>query len=308
MVIARQPASFFLGARFGGEQAAFEGLGKFISDIPKWTEFINERSIMMKNRAFSQEREFVEMVKTASKASQLGQFDFRSAAAKFVMQGIQIADMCTCRSLWLGVYDQAIRELIDPKEAAMIADHLIRRTQPMGGTLYLPAVYRGSELEKLYFTFTNQQNQTFNLGYESTVKLRRGEKKPDEYAYDVFMYFMVGAMLMGLITRRRFPTAKEYVTDVATQGLGALFLLGAVIKGIGGGYWGGLTVIDSIAKEIVEAFNAPKLETALKVGGTVAGLGLKLPIMPIYRQVTGKAFEPKPVKGSQQKKRKQIRL
>ena len=300
--IMRQPISWLQGAYYIGEVAATRGLVDFIGNPLEIQRQVNMRSALIRNRGFTQQRDF----------ERLGQRNVRVNASRWktvlkrLQKGIlhpnQAADIAAVTALWWGAYRKGIDyDQMSEQEARDYADTAIRRTQPMGGALYLPATFRGNQAEKLFTMFLNQTNQNLNLVVEKAYNLREGELSKGEAALDVahasFFYIMAPAFLLGLLSRRaRLPEEPEdYAYDVINYMTSPMPFMGKLIKGFTtDSTWLSLTPVESWYEETSRALQSDSItEGVMRGSKAVMGWGLGLPVRNIEKLVTGEAFEEK---------------
>jgi len=289
--VIKQPVSFLQGAQYMGKRWAVRGAAEFVVKGKKLMSWVDSKSELMKNRMFNQEREFKLLIKNQSIAAKFGQAKISDNARRWAMMMIQTADKITTTMVWTGAYRKAIKSNLSEKEAVDYADKVIRRTQPMGGTLYLPTIFRGSEIQKLYTMFKNQTNQNFNLILESGYKLKKGQSKFSKFAMEQFMYAVLPGLVIGLMTRKGLPEDEEDLFwDIANGYLGSMFILGNIINSSSSGYWGGITPIQSAMQELQWMMTGKKLSTKMRHGLTLLGMISGVPYKGIERILTGRPF------------------
>jgi len=205
ITVAKQPASFFQGSKEVNKGALAHSIRKYATGRSAQEAFVKEKSVMMRNRATSYEREMAEMAEkklipealgiSKSELKQMKQdgtpinektllqrtkmakdkaVDALEKVREFSMSFITKADMMTTTILWYGKYHEVMAKSGNEKTAIKAANSVIRRTQPMGGLVHLPAIYRGNGLARAYTVFTNQLNQDANMliDYKQTTGKR----------------------------------------------------------------------------------------------------------------------------------------
>lgn len=281
MTVAKQPAAWFAGAEYVGKGWVTKASAKYITDPMKWTKFVDDNSILMKNRPMTQEREFVDLVRKQG-LYQLQPFRLRDKVVQNSMFLMQAADKATADAIWLGAYDKAKANAMGHEEAVLEADRAIRRTQSMGGTLYLPMLFRGSPLMKMFTLFQNQANQNMNLLHESVAKLTEGGVTPakaGKAASEFAMYAIAPALLIGMLTRMRAPEDDEFAWDVVNQSVGGLFGVGFLTQALSSKFMGNLTPIDATVNSLYMFLQGKeddtKLKAALDLGGDLTGISFR---------------------------------
>jgi GGDEF domain-containing protein len=185
-------------------------------------EFIRASSIEMETRAHSFERELAEM---AEKDREKFITNLRNAPTEFknmAMVGISALDGITASTVWLSKYLDVLDHTDSHESAVDAADHLVSTTQPMGGLMHLPAIYRTRGLARDYTVFTNDVNQAVNTIWEmASDKERSGSKN----AWDMFMKLIIPATVIywasnGLRFRKDDPEGLiEAMLDPPLRGL-----------------------------------------------------------------------------------------
>lgn len=300
--IARQPISWLQGAFYMGEIAATRGLVDFVGNPADIQRQVYSRSAMMRNRGFTQQRDFERLGQRNVRTNQSGWKTALKRVQRGMMHPNQAADLGTTTALWWGAYRKSIDyDQVSEQEARDYADRVIRRTQPMGGALYLPAVFRGGQAKKMFTMFLNQANQNMNLVVEEAYNLREGQLSSKETALRVanasFFYIMAPAFLLGLLSRRaRMPDEpEEFAYDVLNYVSSPLPFAGKIIKGFTtDSSWLSLSPVEGAFTETLRAINSNEIDDAVKRGAEVIlGWGLGLPVRNIEKLITGEAFEEK---------------
>lgn len=205
VTIMKQPASFAQGLKNVSKPGAVVSAAKFIQNPFKMIKFVNDKSVMMRNRATSYERELAEIAEKDLVKKQLNAQTAFGKAKEFSMKGITAADQATTTVLWYTKYNEIINKTGNESVAVKAADRVIRRTQPMGGIVHLPQIYRGGGLARAYTMFTNQLNQNLNLMFE--LQQTWGKKKASEKVAEIAFYSIIPSMLIYMASHGgRLPT------------------------------------------------------------------------------------------------------
>lgn len=288
MTVLKQPASIFQGIEMEGEGAFLRGLGEFLINPAEATRFINSKSPTMKYRAFSQERELVEIKQRESVIDMLIGPKGSQMIKEKGMAPIVIADLITVRILWIGSYRQSIADGLSENAAIEAADRVIRRTQPMGGTIHLPQVFRGGPTQQIFTTFTNQLNQNFNRVYEEAYKTGKGDEG-FFHALRAMLYLLVlPALWIGWVNRKRFPEGLgELASDIAQTSMGGLFITGMIFSSMAAGRPTSGTMFDSFIQDIAGIFlgkkPGTKVDRTIRVLSKISGI----PYVGVKRIITG---------------------
>jgi hypothetical protein len=193
-------------------------------------DFVKEKSIMMRNRSNDFERELAEQAEKGELGRALGITQSQLDAGlkpgwldkipyvvktkgglekvkELSMRGIQDADMATTTVLWYGKYRESLDKGMSESRAKSAADELIRTTQPMGGVVHLPSIFRGGGLARAYTMFKNQLNQNWNINREmfKTLKLEKTLENMEKFAF----MNIIPAMLLYMSTYGFQPPWKD---------------------------------------------------------------------------------------------------
>jgi len=261
--MARQPVSIFTGMNQAGMTSVARETAIFLTNPRAAIRFAAGKSVLMANRPSSFEREMIEILSQKKAAGIIG--DVSTWFQKFKEGGmipIQKADQVTTTILWIAVYKDAWMSGLSEEVAIDLADELIRNTQPMGGTLHLPGVFRGSELQKLYTTFKNQLNQNPNVMFEEYQKFG-GDKTFGSFAKFMkggVMTILIPAYLMAVIKKRSLDVDPiEMIQSVLNSTFGGVPFIGHLFQD-----FGSTTPLDSLVQDVIRAKKSRTTETAIK--------------------------------------------
>ncbi len=228
--------SFLTGVDQIGPAEVTWALGKYMQHPVKLTQFVYSKSDMMKHRDFTQEKEFKNIL--AGREAFLGQAKMWQKFKEWSSVPMMISDKITVIPLWYAAYKNVLDKgniLTDPnleQKAIEEADRVIRRTQPMGRALHLPETFRGGAFQRAYTLFTNQLNQNFNREYEQTSAFLDKKIKASEWLRTQLTLVVLSGLLIGFISRKRFPTPKEMIYDSISQLSGGVFLIGNIADAV----------------------------------------------------------------------------
>jgi hypothetical protein len=234
-------------AYYLGYASPFDLMGsvaQFTAHMRETIEFIHERDPQMKHRSMERVLEELKVLD--------GNLYKRivRGVGKYGMWPIQAMDKAVTTIGWKAVYDRSIRQGLSEEEAIKAAQKATLLTQPAARAKDIAEIYRTGEGWNWLLMFTNQLNQIWNIvSYDIPNNFRNGE------AIQGMMQitgFVVGALAMGVITRRRPPeTGGEVVKDLLNQLFSAVPIVGGNLKS---GFQGWLfsTGVDPfpLAKEI----------------------------------------------------------
>jgi hypothetical protein len=156
----------------------------------KMHKFINNKSVMMRNRSTSYEREVTELSEKYFVRNALNIAGIFYHLQKKPMIIYTIADRITTNVLWYGKYWEQLSK--DPQNEALAikeADKLIRKTQSMGDIVSLPKNFRAGGFVKYLTTFKTDSNQALNILFEEYFK--EGKTVKDKVATLLYAMMMV---------------------------------------------------------------------------------------------------------------------
>lgn len=207
VTMLKQPASFSQGIAQISKPDVVRASGQFIRNPKEIFHFVEEHSDMMRNRVNSFERELAEMMEKSAVKRALGVESWLEKAKEVSMQPIQQADRITTNILWYAKFQEQINLGVTEQSAINAADELIRKTQPMGGVIHLPSIYRGGGIARAYTMFTNQLNQNLNLNFEMASDFA-GKTTKEKIDAAVF-YWIIPSMLIYMASSGGRPPWKD---------------------------------------------------------------------------------------------------
>lgn len=214
--------------RIGAKWTA-KGLGEWLGDALKMentTQWITEKSPMMKYRTTTQMRELAELMQVVGfdrgfldaladrglDAATLGKVDLADLKQSyfwFITRMQLVADIPT----WLGAYRKALSEMpageVDDAKAVSMADQAVLDSQSGGAIKDLAAVQRGSPALKLWTSFYSFMNLSWNQHVEAFARL--DIKKPasvGRLATDLLMLSVV-PVTIGYFVKRALRGHKD---------------------------------------------------------------------------------------------------
>jgi soluble lytic murein transglycosylase-like protein len=240
VTILKQPASFVQGVgmlknKANALPAAFRTLNdtmkmiattnplKWGEVLPESVQFMMDKSVFMRMRSTSVEREFMEALEKSRLSKMLKAQGLWDKFHEFSMSGIQAADMATVSTIWNARYREALNETMDESKAIEAADYAVRRTQPMGTMIDLPASFRTGPWLRAFSMFLNQPNQNFNLVVELVGKWKN--TPPTENASRVFWWIIASSAVVYMASHGgRLPWDDpegwaDFLVDTMTGGI-----------------------------------------------------------------------------------------
>lgn len=316
--VTKQFPSFVQGTGMIGESWGMSGLSQFLKDPNGTIDFVNTKSVQMKNRRYSQERELQEIAEGRgiekilggkTKLSDLNLKQLKQMIKEEAMLPILLADRATVTAIWKGAYDKKMEQTLGNEELAIeYADKVIRRTQPQSGLVHLPSIFKSTPLMKLPTTFKNQPNQNWNLIYDTYVKYNEGAKTKEtfgEFMKGTFYYLIFGGILFGAISRRRLPKDfKELSIDILHQGVGGLVGLSQLVAKIK--YpWGSTDLLDATMSDAAKIATSKEIMTKAKYAGRTLGKVVGIPgYTAVERFITRESLSTKLLGGEKETKKK----
>lgn len=285
------PASDFVGGTW-----VPAGTRDYILHRGELDKFIDEKSLMMRNRYLRQERDFQNLVESKG-ASALEQEKARTQIIKLSMVMHQEADKIVTRGTWLGAYNKAkTQEFLGTTETDAIAaaDSAVRYTHPMGGALYLPDIFRGNEFQKAMTTFHGATNRNFNLLLKNNQGFENTPSGFLKYAKTILSVGILPAIFLAGLNLHRKPTGREAALETLNQIGGSDIWLGVMTNALMTGQNPAATapwtapVMDSLT-----AIKAVKLETKLRYGLATIDDLTGLSTANLFRMATGQMFKPR---------------
>lgn len=297
----RQGLGILPGVHFVGQTAITKGILKYLSNPIKYWKMLDDKFVMLRQRAFTSEREMKEMIAMRSPEKRLEHTTGAAQLIEYGMYPLVYADKVICHMIALSAYDKTISEGGSEEAAVAFANEAIRRTQNMGELMFLADAFRGDFWHKLMTTFRNENNQNFNLQLENLMKTKAGEQGWLKFIHGVALLLVVPGLLYGMSQRKRWQdNAGEVLNDLAGQALGGMMYLTELMP-LGKGQRD-MNPITNMGQAIKTAFYSKKpivkIDNAMKAIAAARGI----PYMGIKRLFTGQPFG-KPAKSNQGSRR-----
>jgi hypothetical protein len=196
VTMLKQVASFAQGSRLINATDTMRTTAEFTMRPLGMIRDVMDKSVMMRHRAASIEREIAEINAKGESGRLLGATRGVQTLRELSMKPIQGADRITTTILWMAKYREKLAATGDEAQSVDAADRLIRTTQPQGGLMHLPEVYRGGGIARAYTMFTNQLNQNWNL----SMRMFTDYRGIASTAADIGMFWVLPSLLIYLMS------------------------------------------------------------------------------------------------------------
>ena len=301
LTTAKQVLGFFPGMEYAGKSATLKFTAKYALNPIKTTRWVKSKSVMMRYRNMRQEREFEELSSRWSTLQNLGKLTGwnRVQAAGLYLTLATDRVISTC--VWGGAYEESLSKGMDEEAAIKEANRVTRRTQPMGGLIHLPDLFRGSEAQRQITFLRGHTNKFLNLQYEMVAKKKGGKSSNGKFISQLLWFSLIPAAGFFWIEKKRLPkTMKEWVGAVGRQTTISLWLVENFFQYLESGYFSTDTPVQSYLNDLAKIFIAKKpgkrIEKAVEFLGEVAGA----PVVGVRRLIKGQLLGA-PEKGSKYK-------
>jgi hypothetical protein len=177
----------------------------------KATEFVQERSELMRTRRQSFDRDIRDIFKGMEQHGQVGQ----AQQAFFYMTGM--LDMAVAIPTWLGAYQQGMEQFGgDEKQAIDHADSVVRRSQGSGQAKDLAGVQGGSEYRRIFTMFYSYFSVLYNLMRKEIQQQRvGGVKNLPHFAASMALLWLVPAVMQDIMVGREPPKDESWAEWIA---------------------------------------------------------------------------------------------
>ena len=270
-------------------------------------EFINSRSIMMKNRTMNP---IIDEV--VRRKNEWGQTKGQRIYSKFMdvgQMGLTMVDRYAVAGSWMAMYQRTLNEQLKAgsdsvyAEAAAIqkADEFILRTQPTGDVTELASLFRNqNEAAKTILQFQTSLNVIWNNLTANVVGMAR--QKKFSQIIGTFMGYAVAGLVLGMV-QNGYDDDDETKDKVLkslywslTQGLDSVPIVGSVVDGVvqkmvtGESSWAtsrGVSVSPALDK-VVQGLNAvmkKDWQTAISKTAEGAGIVAGMPVSGIKQAI-----------------------
>lgn len=270
-------------------------------------EFINSRSIMMKNRTMNP---IIDEV--VRRKNEWGQTKGQRIYSKFMdvgQLGLTMVDRYAVAGSWMAMYQRTLKEQLQAgsdsvyAEAAAIqkADEFILRTQPTGDVTELASLFRNqNEAAKTILQFQTSLNVIWNNLTANVVGMARQKKYSQ--IIGTFVGYAVAGLVLGMVQdgyddddETKDKVLKSLYWSL-TQGLDSVPIVGSVVDGVvqkmvtGESSWAtsrGVSVSPALDK-VVQGLNAvmkKDWQTAISKTAEGAGIVAGMPVSGIKQAI-----------------------
>lgn len=270
-------------------------------------EFINSRSIMMKNRTMNP---IIDEV--VRRKNEWGQTKGQRIYSKFMdvgQLGLTMVDRYAVAGSWMAMYQRTLKEQLQAgsdsvyAETAAIqkADEFILRTQPTGDVTELASLFRNqNEAAKTILQFQTSLNVIWNNLTANVIGMAR--QKKFSQIIGTFVGYAVAGLVLGMIQdgyddddETKAKVLKSLYWSL-TQGLDSVPIVGSVVDGVvqkmvtGESSWAtsrGVSVSPALDK-VVQGLNAvmkKDWQTAISKTAEGAGIVAGMPVSGIKQAI-----------------------
>ena len=270
-------------------------------------EFINSRSIMMKNRTMNP---IIDEV--VRRKNEWGQTKGQRIYSKFMdvgQLGLTMVDRYAVAGSWMAMYQRTLKEQLQAgsdsvyAEAAAIqkADEFILRTQPTGDVTELASLFRNqNEAAKTILQFQTSLNVIWNNLTANVIGMAR--QKKFSQIIGTFVGYAVAGLVLGMVQdgyddddETKDKVLKSLYWSL-TQGLDSVPIVGSVVDGVvqkmvtGESSWAtsrGVSVSPALDK-VVQGLNAvmkKDWQTAISKTAEGAGIVAGMPVSGIKQAI-----------------------
>ncbi len=221
----KQFPSFLMGATEIGNLPALKGLFSYLSNPKGTTALLKRYSPQIWQRDL--EREFAE-------ARVAKEFMGKIRPREILTWLMTTMDKLAVRGIWQGAFDDAMKRGLSEQQAADYASRSIRRTQSFFSIKDVAEYWRSGEFMKALTMFTNELNNYWNyFRYDVVGRTQAGELSPVQALQRVAEGYVLSALVIGWMSRGKPATdAKTIASDIASQGLSMIPIVGGVMSGV----------------------------------------------------------------------------
>lgn len=218
-----------------GEGAIFKGMADFYSNRAENWEFIKEKSVFMKDRVSTMNRDSGTVLRNLRGEGALTKIQEQSFI--FLLAG----DMVVSSGVWWSAYNVGLGRVGSDAaadsgfkteaDAIDYADRMVSRTQQSGLLMDLSGVESQNEFFKMWTVMYSAFNAIYNMTVEQTKKHKAGKISPLRLAGNISWILLMSSiweeMLMGEAPEDEegLEKAGRYLGAVAEYSLGTMFLL-----------------------------------------------------------------------------------
>ena len=209
----QQTTGILQGIPLIGTRYATQGFVKAFAGGPGmfWSswKWVSEKSELMRDRPMGFDRDVREVTNKLQERTPLGPIQ-RNA---FILIGLM--DTAVSTSVWIGAYDKAMDGNTpgitkgDEEAAIAYADSVVRRSQVAGRMQDLPAMMRGTELEKLMTVVYSYYSALFNETASQIMRVRGGQLHPLAFTGNMTILYIIVPLMASTLAGRLFDDDDE---------------------------------------------------------------------------------------------------
>ena len=303
LTTAKQLVGFVQGMEMAGKVSSLKALIDFTKHPLNNLKFVDDKSPMMKFRSMRQEREFQEMVANRSWEDKLKNVTGLQWIQEKGLWPTLFVDRIVANCIWRGAYGESIMKGMDEKAAIEEADRVTRRTQPMGGLMHLPHMFRGGEAQRLMTFLKGHTNKLFNLQIEMVGAKKDGKTSNGRFAAQLLFYTLLPATMMTLIEKKRlWESGKEVVGAIGRQATMSLWGVEDLFHALETGRYNSNFLLDEYAAMIGKLLTSKNIENQIDDALFLLSGYLGLPYVGVKRIIKGEIFGAPEKKKNTQKK------
>jgi hypothetical protein len=249
---AQQPFGMFNGMQRVGVKWVLRGMVRWMKDaatMENTAAWINERSLLMRNRATTANQDLADLHRSLSQPG--GWFDkmVRTVTAdKVSHQGlvdaflwhITLAQRAADIPTWLGGYEKAMAGGASEHDAVAMADQAVIDSQGGGEIKDLAGVQRGGPVARLFMTFYSYGSTVYNATLDAAGQVRaRSPLSMVRFLGDLSLIYIlpaVGTVMMAHLLGKGGDDdgPLEWLEDIGTESLSAALNGMIILRELGG--------------------------------------------------------------------------
>ena len=279
------------GMEMAGKSATLSILPKMAKNYIKASKDIASESSMMNFRGMRQEREFEEMRSARGFFEKGGNLTFYHKFTQAMMFFTQQADLAISRAVYLGTKEALkSRGVTDKKQLISEAERTVRRTQPMGGLMYLPDIFRGGELEKQFTFLKGHRNKFFNLQLEMMSKKMNGNLSNARFVSGILFHNLLPIIMLGAIEHKQLSKTADWAEAEGSQLFSGVALVQDVFDSLREGKRTFSIPIVEYLEMAGKIFSSKKPDTKIKRAAEFDATSAGLPVIGAERIAKGEPF------------------
>lgn len=198
-----QPLGYLQSLDLLGEKWSMIGLRRFYSNPLKNKDLVFDKSIMMRNRAKTFDRDVRDAINKIKGNS------VKDKLEKTFFSHIGFFDLSVSLPTWLGAYEKSLSEGKNESDAIAFADSMVRMSQSAGGAKDLANVQQGSEYKRMFTMFYSYFSVLYNL-IRRRAKISKSEGwSSTPRAAMSFLYLVVLPAVLSELVAGRGPEDDE---------------------------------------------------------------------------------------------------